>query len=332
MAEPPAPDTTNQVGFIYPDPPAFWRAFTPANVARYAELQSAHAVQHDLDPAAVTRLPDVPPELTSLNPPAPPPDGQWRSYAETLSVRESPPWPACPSLRCLRGGRAEREKENHNKRQKADRWRITQLDDKLQSLEAAGIERLVPAIETDRDGKHTDRAFELKRLAKSIMLNYLELMGIMGCNPSQVSRPVRPASDPLPYTRKKNNKALLLTYTHTHTHTLQGKEKIQDLKVLFLNFHHIVNEYRPHQARESLIALMQDQLDAKRAETAAVRGVIDRAKRILEGLNSMDAAARERGRQAAERMAGEAAEADGVDDGVDRAALDRVAAVEAEFA
>ncbi|KAK2074847.1 hypothetical protein P8C59_009021 [Phyllachora maydis] len=255
MAEPPAPDTTNQVGFIYPDPPAFWRAFTPANVARYAELQSAHAVQHDLDPAAVTRLPDVPPELTSLNPPAPPPDGQWRSYAETLS-----------------------------------------LDDKLQSLEAAGIERLVPAIETDRDGKHTDRAFELKRLAKSIMLNYLELMGIMGCNPSQ------------------------------------GKEKIQDLKVLFLNFHHIVNEYRPHQARESLIALMQDQLDAKRAETAAVRGVIDRAKRILEGLNSMDAAARERGRQAAERMAGEAAEADGVDDGVDRAALDRVAAVEAEFA
>lgn len=35
---------------------------------------------------------------------------------------------------------------------------------------------------------------------------------------------------------------------------------------------------------------MQDQLDKKRAETAAICGVIDRAKRIIEGLDSMDIA------------------------------------------
>jgi hypothetical protein len=32
-----------------------------------------------------------------------------------------------------------------------------------------------------------DRAFELKRLAKSLLLNFLELIGIMSINPEQVS-------------------------------------------------------------------------------------------------------------------------------------------------
>lgn len=160
-------------------------------------------------------------------------------------------------------------------------WRLfgapMKLNQELQSLEAGGIERLIPA-EDDLDGKHVDRAFVLKRLAKSLLLNFLEWMGVMGIAPEQVG--------PITF----HTVALLPgKWTITdHVSILQGHQKVQDLKTLLLNFHHILNEYRPHQAREQLIALMQDQLDAKRAETAAVRAVTDKAKRVLEGLGSID--------------------------------------------
>ncbi|KAI0129879.1 MED7 protein-domain-containing protein [Xylariales sp. AK1849] len=135
-------------------------------------------------------------------------------------------------------------------------WRVFgsnyTLADELPKLDGQGIRRLFPdEDERDKDGKHFDRATILKRLAKSLLLNFLELVGVLGFNPGA------------------------------------AEDKITDIRDLFLNFHHLINEYRPHQARESLISMMQSQLDRTRAETNAIRDVKEKVERMLEGLGSL---------------------------------------------
>lgn len=64
----------------------------------------------------------------------------------------------------------------------------------------------------------------------------------------------------------------------------QYAEKVQDLRNIFINFHHLLNEYRPHQARESLILMMQDQLDRSKAETEGILNMKTQVEAVLEGL------------------------------------------------
>ncbi|QUC21044.1 uncharacterized protein UV8b_05285 [Ustilaginoidea virens] len=197
----------------FPNPPPFWKNFTPDRVARMDDLRSAFAGGPvDAAATAIVRVPGLPAELANLQPPPEPADGKWRVFGDQYT-----------------------------------------LDDKLPTLEEQGIANLPSTgLSTSKDAKHYDRAFELKRLVKSLLLNFLELSGTLARN----------AAD--------------------------AEAKINDLRTLFINIHHILNEYRPHQARESAIALMQNHLDRTRSETVAIRTQVDKAKRVLEGLGSLD--------------------------------------------
>lgn len=121
-----------------------------------------------------------------------------------------------------------------------------------------GVPRLVPSASQSTPAAHTstdanrERALNLKRLAKSVLLNFLELIGAASINPEGIL------------------------------------DKAADIQTILFNMHHGINEYRPHQARESLIQTMQTRLDQIRAETAAVNAVTDKAKRVLEGLGSIE--------------------------------------------
>ncbi|KAM7000364.1 mediator of RNA polymerase II transcription subunit 7 [Tautogolabrus adspersus] len=78
-----------------------------------------------------------------------------------------------------------------------------------------------------------DHKRELKKLNMSILVNFLDLLDILIKSPGSIKR----------------------------------EEKMEDLKLLFVHMHHLINEYRPHQARETLRVMMEVQ-KRQRLETA----------------------------------------------------------------
>ncbi|KAF9922243.1 Mediator of RNA polymerase II transcription subunit 7 [Linnemannia zychae] len=97
-----------------------------------------------------------------------------------------------------------------------------------------------------------DRVKELKRLNHSAVFNFLELVHILSTSPSEFAK------------------------------------KVDNIRVIFINMHHILNEYRPHQARETLRLMMNDQLARKRKETAAIRRTCDELRKKLAGLKALE--------------------------------------------
>ncbi|KAF4121400.1 hypothetical protein GMORB2_1807 [Geosmithia morbida] len=213
----------------FPNPPPFWKDFTQENLSRIEDLRREYSSEHG-GAKAPERVPGgVPEELTRLQPPAEPADRRWRVFGDHYTVCDKP-------------------------------FSI-ELEDKLPTLEDQGIHNLAPTHPSrankdkdeaeEGDGTHYDAALELKRLAKSLLVNFLELTGTLATRPAD------------------------------------SAAKVDDLRTLLINMHHTLNEYRPHQARESAAEMMQDHLDKVRSETVAVRSQVDKARRVLEGLGSL---------------------------------------------
>ncbi|XP_077280296.1 mediator complex subunit 7 isoform X2 [Temnothorax americanus] len=81
--------------------------------------------------------------------------------------------------------------------------------------------------------QHFDRRRELKKLNHSLLVNFLDLIDLLVQCPDSPRR----------------------------------AEKVEDLSLLFIHIHHLLNEFRPHQARETLRVMMELQR-RQRHETA----------------------------------------------------------------
>lgn len=81
--------------------------------------------------------------------------------------------------------------------------------------------------------QHFDRRRELKKLNHSLLVNFLDLIDLLVQCPDSPRR----------------------------------TEKVEDLSLLFIHIHHLLNEFRPHQARETLRVMMELQR-RQRLETA----------------------------------------------------------------
>jgi mediator of RNA polymerase II transcription subunit 7 len=114
----------------------------------------------------------------------------------------------------------------------------------IRSLEEQNIERLYP--------QQYDKKIELKKLNRSVVICFLELLDILIDNPSSEER----------------------------------NEKVKDLSILFINMHHLINEYRPHQAREALRVVLERQKRQRDDMKHQIKRAIDKAEGLLKTCDS----------------------------------------------
>ncbi|GEQ72751.1 hypothetical protein JCM33374_g6439 [Metschnikowia sp. JCM 33374] len=132
---------------------------------------------------------------------------------------------------------------------------VWSLENKLPSLKDSGWRQLY----SDEDETITSKAkiAELHKLLDSLLLNFLELVASVSVEPAKF-------------------------YV-----------KIEHLKLILINMNHLLNTYRPHQTRESLIMLLQKQIDSKKTEISEIDSVTKEVKQRIADLLQNDVGATE---------------------------------------
>lgn len=118
------------------------------------------------------------------------------------------------------------------------------FEDKLPNLKDSGWKQLYQA--NDESITSDIKISELHKLMDSLLLNFLELIGAVSIDPQQFHL------------------------------------KIEDLKLILININHILNTYRPHQSRESLIMLLKKHVESKKQEIKEIDNVTTDIKSKLK--------------------------------------------------
>lgn len=119
---------------------------------------------------------------------------------------------------------------------------------------------------------------------------------------SQASPAQPEAAPPDPQRLKSLVRSLLLHFlSFSHilaTNPADYPAKWDEIRDVFLEAHKVINEYRPHQARESLIQMMEEQVRRGREEIRVCRETEERIREALGGLGKeMDVADMEGGKK-----------------------------------
>ena len=118
------------------------------------------------------------------------------------------------------------------------------LGDPSPILADQGIEQLYPS----RPSATSNPASHLLSLSRSLLTTFLAIVGILSQNPELY------------------------------------KEKVEDLQTILFNMHELINQYRPHQARESLILGMEERVGRMRNEIRQIREGKVKVQKLLQGL------------------------------------------------
>ena len=129
----------------------------------------------------------------------------------------------------------------------------------IRSLETQGIQRLyssgtstASSTTTPSNMSTNNHKKELKKLNHSILIAYLDLLEIL----------IKAPTKELPRDQQQID-----FNTEQQTFKTLRDQKLEDIELLFINMHHLINELRPHQARDNIRCILEMQ-KKQRIETA----------------------------------------------------------------
>merc|ERR1712025_782441 len=96
--------------------------------------------------------------------------------------------------------------------------------------------------------KDIDRKKELRRLNHSVLVNFLDLIDLLIKCPESPKR----------------------------------EEKIEDINLIFIHMHHLINEFRPHQARETLRVMLMVQRRKRTQFTTKFKEQLEKVEGIIQ--------------------------------------------------
>ncbi|KAF2026623.1 mediator of RNA polymerase II transcription subunit 7 [Setomelanomma holmii] len=216
---------------FFPPPPPFYQHFTTENKSRLKEIENEAALDTLTEDDSAAKLSAeqilaLPTELRCLIPPSPPADDQEFKVFGTITIAKG-----------------------SDSFQKTMQWisRTLAVD---YTLTGWKYEQLYPSTDASSSASASiDRQRYLFRFLRSILVAYIELLGIVAINPTSEHK----------------------------------DQKLKDILTMVTNMHSLINEYRPHQARETLILEMQRQVERKKREIEGVRKMEERVGEVLEG-------------------------------------------------
>ena len=249
---PPTPDDEDIKLNFFPDPPPFYKHFTTENLTRLKELEKEAAPEDD----ETKPSPSYPATKLTAE----------QILALPTELRYLiPPEPPADDAEFHVFGTKEKAKGKDVFQQNMDfiaeqlKWQDVFPDWSYEQLYPSSSTESTtddPSAQppTANNSASLDRQNYLFRFLRSILMSYISLLGTVAANPTSE----------------------------------QKDQKLKDIMTLVANMHALINEYRPHQARQTLIAKMEEQVRKKREEVEGVRRMGEKVKEVLAGFGGVD--------------------------------------------
>lgn len=166
----------------------------------------------------------------------------------------------------------------------------------IRSLESQGIQRLYSTSTVASRGHQIDineHKKELKKLNHSILIAYLDLLEILVKAPNTQIQIEQTQSPSVGATTSGTGSAAGVTDDANPQPVIIYKtlreQKLEDMELLFINMHHLINELRPHQARDNIRCILemqkQQRVDTARKFKSHLYKIIDLLTKCIESVS-----------------------------------------------